>query len=335
MAAQELWKYCTVEQVQEMLHSFRLLEGTSVRETSALKCLYAVSNHTSLHYHSVEIKKRGGGMRHLLVPDALLCTIQKNLLHHVLDGLQVSEYATAYKKQMSVVDNARPHVGQEQILKLDIKDFFGNITFFMVYQSAFPGIYFPPAVRKMLAELCCYEDYLPQGAPTSPMVSNLVMKSFDEYIGNWCASRQISYTRYCDDLTFSGVFDVRQLKNKVRNYLRTMGFELNERKTRLLKRHNRQTVTGIVVNESANVVREYRRQLRTEIYYCKKYGVEAHLKHTEKTKWMCEGEPDAARYLQHLLGKIQFILQVTPEDTAFNQAREDIGKMILFMEGDK
>lgn len=333
MAVQELWKYCSGEQINEMLRSFRLLEGTSVREESVFKCLYAVSNNASRHYHSVRIKKQSGGVRHLLVPDALLRTIQKNLLHHVLDGLQVSEYATAYKKQMSVVDNALPHVGQEQILKLDIKDFFGNITFIMVYQSAFPGIYFPPPVRRLLTELCCYEDYLPQGAPTSPMVSNLVMKSFDEYMGAWCANRQISYTRYCDDLTFSGEFNVKGLKDKVSSYLRTMGFELNERKTRLLKRHNRQTVTGIVVNERPNVGREYRRRLRAEIYYCKKYGVEAHLRRSGKTEWMCEGEPEVLRYLQHLLGKIQFILQTDPEDAVFGRAREDIREMIkLFME---
>lgn len=329
MPGHDLWKYCTQEQVNEMLLSFRLLEGTPVKAESAVKCLYAVSNHAELHYQPAPVKKRSGGVRKLLVPDMLLCTIQRNLLCHVLSGLTVSQYATAYKKHSSVVDNARPHVGKEMLLKLDIKDFFTNITFPMVYQAAFPGVYFPPAVRRLLTELCCYEDYLPQGAPTSPAVSNLVMKSFDEYMGSWCRERKIYYTRYCDDLTFSGAFDQREVKNKVRSYLRAMGFELNEKKTRILKKSGRQTVTGIVVNERPGVGREYRRRLRAEVYYCRKYGVGEHLRHSGMKEWMCAGEPDTSRYLNHLLGKAHFILQVSPGDAQARQAERDIKEMLL------
>ena len=260
----DLWKYCTKEQIKDMLLSFRLLQGAPVREEKELACLYAVSNHIKKHYHTAQIPKRNGSVRRLLVPDALLNTIQKNLLHHVLDGLSVSVYATAYKKKTTVLDNALSHVGQEQVMKLDIENFFENITFPLVYQSAFPAIYFPPAVRRILAELCCYEDYLPQGAPTSPTVSNLVMKSFDNYMGAWCEERGIHYTRYSDDMTFSGVFDEVELKNKVKNYLLTMGFVLNEKKTKLLGKHTRQTVTGIVVNEKADVGRAYKREVRSE-----------------------------------------------------------------------
>lgn len=328
MGVHELWKYCTEEQIKEMLLSFELLEGLPIREEKRLACLYAVSNHVEMHYHAAEIKKRSGGVRHLLIPDRLLQGIQKNLLHHVLEGLSVSGYATAYKKKTSVSQNALPHVGQEQIMKLDIKDFFDNITFLMVYQKAFPAAYFPPAVRRLLSALCCYEDTLPQGAPTSPAISNLVMKDFDEYVGSWCKERQIHYTRYCDDMTFSGVFDEKKLKNKIRNYLQVMGFELNDRKTRVLGTHCRQSVTGLVVNQKLNVAREYRRNLRADIYFCKKYGVEEHIRHSEKKEWMYEGEPETTRYLQHLLGQVHYILQMTPEVIEFQQAREDIKSLI-------
>lgn len=324
----DLWKYCTKEQIKDMLLSFRLLQGAPVREEKELACLYAVSNHIKKHYHTAQIPKRNGSVRRLLVPDALLNTIQKNLLHHVLDGLSFSVYATAYKKKTTVLDNALSHVGQEQVMKLDIENFFENITFPLVYQSAFPAIYFPPAVRRILAELCCYEDYLPQGAPTSPTVSNLVMKSFDNYMGAWCEERGIHYTRYSDDMTFSGVFDEVELKNKVKNYLLTMGFVLNEKKTKLLGKHTRQTVTGIVVNEKADVGRAYKREVRAEVYYCKKYGVMEHLRRCNKKEWMTEGESDTVRYLRHLLGKIQFILQISPEDVQFREAREDIRRLL-------
>ena len=328
MAVNDLWKYCSQEQEKEMLLSLHLLEGTNVREEKHLACLYAVSNHTKEHYHPVNIKKKGGGTRKLLVPDALLRQIQKNILHHVLDGLSVSEYATAYKKKASIKDNAIPHIGKEQILKLDISNFFENITFPLVYQYAFPAVYFPGAVRTMLTSLCCYEDYLPQGAPASPAISNLVMKPFDEYMAGWCRERGICYTRYCDDMTFSGVCVSMEVKNKAESFLRTMGFELNRKKTKILKKYQRQMVTGIVVNETARVSREYCRALRREIYYCRKYGAGEHLNRIGAGRWETDGKPDVARYLNHLLGRVNYILQVNEEDDYFQKARDEIKRQI-------
>lgn len=329
-----LWKYCTSEQVKETLKSFHLLDGITVEEEKELACLYAVSNHVESHYHPTEIPKKNGGVRRLQVPDGVLRTIQRNIVRHVLCGLPVSDCATAYKPQTSIVNNALPHVGAEQIMKLDIKHFFESISFPMVYQYAFPAEYFPPAIRTMLTTLCCYDDHLPQGAPTSPAVSNLVMKSFDEYMKKWCSERQIQYTRYCDDMTFSGIFDRKVLKNKVRGYLLKMGFELNEKKTRVLGKQNRQIITGIVVNEKPQVSREYRRQLRAEIYYCRKYGAESHLNRKEDKAWSPDcGIEDArdgekTKYLQHLLGKVNYVLSVNPEDAYFRKAREELKKML-------
>ena len=334
MSVDDLWKYCTAEQEKTMLISFCLLDGIPVKTEKYLACLYAVSNHTDRHYRSAVVKKKNGGIRKLLVPDELLGAIQKNILHHILDGLSAADAAKAYRKGKSVVSNARCHVGAEQIIKLDIKDFFGNITYLLVYQYAFPTVYFPPAVRKMLAELCCCHECLPQGAPTSPAVSNLVLKSFDQYMESWCGRRGIHYTRYCDDLTFSGDFNARELKNKVRSYLQVMGFQLNEKKTRVLRRHCRQTVTGIVVNEKPQVNRDYRRNLRSEIYYCKRYGVSEHLKRTGSSKWITADGADEGRYLQHLLGKVNYVLQVNPEDPYFQKAREEVrGMWRAFMAG--
>lgn len=324
MASDHLWKYCTAGQANEALKSFHLLDGTAIREEKELACLYAVSNHIESHYHMAAIKKKNGGVRELQVPDALLGTIQKNIVRHVLCDLPVSDRATAYKRKSGVVENARPHVGAEQILKLDIRHFFESISFPLVYQYAFPAEYFPPAIRTMLTTFCCYKDYLPQGAPSSPAVSNLVMRAFDEYMGSWCRERQIQYTRYCDDMTFSGIFDKKVLKNKVRGYLLAMGFELNEKKTKMLYKQQRQIVTGIVVNETLQVSRAYRKQLRAEIYYCKKYGVESHILRSGAQEWLKDGRADSVRYLQHLLGKINYVLLVNPEDSYFRRERAEI-----------
>lgn len=317
-----LWKYCTREQCRELLLSFRLLGDRDWTAKKQLSCLYAVSNHAEKHYHPVKIRKRDGSFRQLYVPDPLLKGIQKRILHEILDKQPVSPYATAYFKGARLRDNGAAHVGKEQVLKLDVEDFFGSITFPMVYQKAFPGIYYPEPVRMLLTKLCCYEEKLPQGAPTSAAISNLVMKPFDTHMGGWCLERGISYTRYCDDMTFSGTFDAGAVIRKVRGFLEAMGFSLNEKKTQLLKQGQRQVVTGVVVNEKPQAPKSLRRQLRQEWYYCKKYGVKAHLSHKNSGK-----EPEEAevrRYLGRLLGQVQFVLQLNSEDLSFQQMEREI-----------
>lgn len=306
LAGQDFWKYCTTEEIGRTLRTFDLLKGLDVPEEAYLPCLYTVSNQIETHYHPVVISKKSGGRRKLLVPDALLRTIQRNLLHHVLEEFQISEFACAYKKGTSIVDNARPHVGAKLVLKLDIQDFFDQITWILVYQNAFPETHFPPAIRKMLTEFCCVRDRLPQGAPTSPTVSNLVMRPFDVHMGEWCREREIRYTRYCDDLTFSGVFAPEEVIRKVRGFLQVYGFELNRKKTRVLGRGNAQSVTGIVVNEKAQVSRAYRRKLRQEVYLFDRYGI--------KTE---EGPKNDEKERRRLLGKMRYVLSVNPEDVWF------------------
>ena len=319
-----LWKYCTTAQYLEFLISLQLFGDTDWCAEKQISCLYTISNDVNAHYQRTTILKRDGTPRHLLAPDPLLKKIQKNILRNILAPVPVSPYATAYHKGADVVANAAAHLGQKLLLKLDIEDFFGSIIFPMVRRSAFPDIYFPPAVSTLLTHLCCYNDALPQGAPTSPTISNLVMKPFDSHIGEWCSARGIIYTRYCDDMTFSGDFDAKAVKNKAGHFLQALGFSLNQEKTKLLTRHTRQSVTGIVVNQKLQVSRDYRRQLRQEIYFCQKFGVVSHLK---RMNYPLESG-DVARYLQALQGKVNFLLQVNPGDDVFRQAMSGIKQMI-------
>lgn len=319
-----LWKYCTSKHYKQFLVSLKLFGDTDFSSEKQVSCLYALSNDIQSHYQKTSILKRDGTPRLLLAPDPLLKKIQKNILRNILEPIPVSPYATAYHKGADVISNAAAHLGQKQLLKLDIEDFFGSIMFSMVRRSAFQDIYFPPAASTLLTYLCCYNDALPQGAPTSPAISNLVMKPFDSHIGEWCSARGIIYTRYCDDMTFSGDFDVNALKNKVRNFLQALGFSLNHQKTKLVTRHHRQSVTGIVVNRKLQVSRDYRKQLRQEIYFCQKFGVVSHLKRINHSL----EEGDIERYLQQLQGKINFLLQVNPADQPFQRAQLDIKQMI-------
>lgn len=315
----DLWKYCTREQCSEMLLSFKLFGNNEWTDEKVISCLYALSNHTEQHYHRVKIPKRNGESRYLDVPDALLNRVQKNILHHILEGISVAPSAAAYHRGASPLANASLHTGNRLILKLDIHDFFGSIIYPVVLQRAFPGEYFPMLVRTLLTHLCCYKEVLPQGAPTSPAISNLVMKPFDEYMNQWCKERQIVYSRYSDDMTFSGDFLPGEVIRKTEGFLYAMGMELNHRKTRICSNGGRQTVTGIVVNEKAQLPRDYRRRLRQEIYYCRKFGVRSHMEH-------CGVEhPDSEHikiYLQSLLGKVSYLLYIHQEDSWFAEAEQ-------------
>ncbi|SUB81724.1 Retron-type reverse transcriptase [Pragia fontium] len=322
----DVWKYCTTAQIKQFLVTLRLLGNTDWSDEKYIASLYAVSRNINNHYQQTTLLKRDGTQRHLLVPDKLLKKIQKNILRNLLQDVPLSAHATAYRQGTDIVANAQAHLGQRQILKLDIVDFFGSITFMMVYRSVFPSLYFPPSVGTLLTNLCCYNDVLPQGAPTSPAISNIVMTPFDNYIGKWCQERKIVYTRYCDDMTFSGDFEANQLKNKVRAFLQEMGLSLNQHKTKLFTCHTRQLVTGIVVNEKLQVSREYRKQLRQELYFCQKFGVLSHL--TQINNGLIAKQEDVESYLQSLLGKANFIVQVNPQDAYFLQAQSLIKQLI-------
>lgn len=316
----DIWKYCDKSHTREFLLSLGLTGKLNLPEEKQLSLLYGLSNHAEEHYQKVQIPKRNGTWRTLYVPDSLLKYIQKQILHKILMQFPVSSCASAYKKGCSLKENAAPHTGKPIVLKMDIWDFFGNITFISVYQHAFPGELFPPSVRTLLTHLCCYRDFLPQGAPTSPYISNLVLAPFDRYMENWCKGRNITYTRYCDDLTFSGNFEPEMLIRKVSSFLLRMGFEVNPEKTKVCRRGQQQIITGIVVNEKAQVPKAYRRSLRQEIYYIEKFGLSEHLAHIHS-------DLTPERYLERLKGRIRYVLQINPQDKEFQEALTHLNKI--------
>ena len=273
------------------------------------KILYGLSNNLEKHYHNVFIPKSDGTKRKLSVPDFLLKNVQRSIADNVLSRYPISSYATAYKVGSSVQKNALPHVKKEKILKLDIEGFFDSISYSRVKDIVFVKDNYSEPVRILLAMLCYYRESLPQGAPTSPAITNIIMYDFDEKIGAYCAERGISYTRYCDDMTFSGSFDEKDVISTVKAELQKLGLFLKNRKTAVINNAKRQTVTGIVVNEKINLTKEYKKKIRQEIYYVKKFGMDSHL---EKI-----GAPKKEQYINSLLGRIAFVLQTVPRDEEF------------------
>lgn len=292
------------------------------------KNLFDLVNHAEGHYRRLELWKKSGGVRILHVPDDELKVIQRRILRQILMKFSPSEYASAYVRRRTLVQNAAPHAGKRHLLKLDIADFFGSIRFEQIHRSVFHSGYFPKQIGVMLTKLCCFRGALPQGAPTSPAISNLVMKQFDRNMGRWCASRGIAYTRYCDDMAFSGKRPLYPVYEKAKAMLEEMGFTLNEQKTRFVPNAGRQSVTGLTVNEKISVSREYKRRLRQEIYYALKFGAADSILKAEHRDFFCEGKPDAERYLQHLIGKVQFVLQIEPGNVWFADIKMALQKEI-------
>lgn len=273
------------------------------------KTLYGLSNSLEKHYHTVYLPKSDGSKRKLSVPDLILKLVQKSIADNILIQYQISKYAKAYKPGSSIQKNARPHVGKKKILKLDIEGFFDHILYSRVKDTVFYEEKYSESIRILLTMLCYYNDSLPQGAPTSPAITNIIMYDFDETVGAFCNEKNIAYTRYCDDMTFSGCFDEREIISFVKGELRKLGLFLKNRKTAVISASKRQVVTGIVVNEKMNVTKDYKKTIRQEIYYIKKFGLDEHLKRL--------GISDKQQYVLSLKGRIAFVLQTIPNNCEF------------------
>ncbi len=276
--------------------------------------LYALSNGLSRHYRRIQLEKPDGSMRELWAPDDALKQVQRRIAQTLLAYMPVSAHAMAYRCGAKTVYNAAPHAGKPVVLKLDIRHFFDCVRYSDVKALAFPAEIYAEPLRILLSMLCYYREGLPQGAPSSPAISNLILRPFDDAASEFCRRRGVAYTRYCDDMTFSGSFDARELLAFVEPELKKRGFFLNPAKTRCIRAGQRQSVTGLVVNERPNVPLDYRRRLRQELYYCQKFGVSAHLKR-------CGIDDDADVYLRRLLGRVNYALQISPSDAYLLSAR--------------
>lgn len=266
--------------------------------------LLKASNSPKNFYRYYKISKKNGGYRNIAEPLPNLKAIQRWILEEILYSCKTSEFAKAYKKNISLRDNAKFHRNQKKVLTIDIENFFGMIKREDI-NIFFVSLGYPKEVSTILTNLCTLKGSLPQGAITSPALSNIVMKEIDKRISSFSLKNKIRYTRYADDLTFSGDFNPGKVIKFVSNVLNSKGFKLNPKKTRVRLPHQSQEVTGIIVNEKMQVSRKARNELRKNIYYIKKYGLDSHLDRVEK---------DKIPYIRHLLGIANHICFINPKD---------------------
>lgn len=161
-----------------------------------------IVNHIQKEYKKAFLPKKDGTYRSLYIPSIRLQFCLGPIKDRILSQLPVSKFATAYQKE-ALLAKMQSHTLGKEPSKTGYYRFFGSISFEQVLCAAFNTRYVSKQVGFLLTSLCCKNDALPQGSPTSPALSNIVMRCFDDQIGRWCNQRQITYTRYCDDMTFS------------------------------------------------------------------------------------------------------------------------------------
>ena len=262
----------------------------------------------TVHYTAFEILKRSGGTRLIAAPRPTLAKAQTWVLRNLLEKLPVEENAHGFVKGRSTVTNARAHVGRDVVVNIDLKDFFPSIGFRRV-RGVFKRLGYSPAVATVLALLCTeaprrkveYDGHtyfvavgeraLPQGACTSPALSNQVARRLDKRLRSRSQKAGWTYTRYADDLSFSAPAQrpaAAQLQAMVRHVAQEEGLAVNPQKGRVLVRGGRQQVTGIVVNQKTSVPRAQVKRLRAILHQAKKTGLAAQNReqHPDFTAWL-------------------------------------------------
>lgn len=265
-------------------------------------------NNSDKYYHDFYIsKKRGKEKRKISAPSSDLFYVQKQIKMQILDKIEISKCSFGFKQKCSIVDNAKYHLGAKKILSLDLKNFFPSIRFNRVYYIFYNICGYHSDVASSLTKLVMKDKGLPQGAPTSPVISNIVSYKLDYRLEKLAKKMNIKYSRYADDMVFSGSED--QINGKlgfiIRKIVEDEGFHLNKDKTNYFDSSKRMEVTGIVINNNKlSVKRQYIRKIEQELYFIKKFGLNQHL---------INSGINNSNYIGHLNGKISFVYMINKE----------------------
>ncbi len=304
---------------------------------------YSKQKFNSRNYINFSIKKKSGGVRVISAPRKSLKSIQACLNVVFQSVYSVNPSATGFVARRSIVDNAKVHSNSLYVYNIDLKDFFPSIDQARIWGR----LHHPPfnfnqgngrrTLANTIASLCCNEmeverknsngDYeivkksvLPQGAPTSPVLSNIICQSLDYYLRAVAKRFKLKYTRYADDITFSSMHNVYHkdgdFVKEITRIITASSFRINESKTRLQRNGYRQEVTGLIVNKDPNVQRRYIKDLRMWLYYWEHYG------YTKASSYfvpryisdkghLIKGQPNMGNVIR---GKLDFLKMVKGSD---------------------
>ena len=286
---------------------------------------------TVCHYTRFKIPKKTGGERLISAPKPRLKKVQTWILTNILEKVELNDASHGFRKGKSIVSNAGPHVGQDVVINLDLKDFFPSISYPRV-KGLFQSFGYGEQVATILALLCTEADieeveldgktyyvhltdrHLPQGSPASPAISNILCRNLDRKLTMMAEELGFVYTRYADDLTFSASGEnLRHICNILRRteaIVKYEGLTINEEKTRIMRKKSSQMeVTGIVVNSKPNIDRKELKKFRTLLFQIERDGLEG-------KSWGNSND-----LLASIQGYANYVAMVNPEKGAEFQAK--------------
>ena len=246
------------------------------------------------NYYRFDIPKKSGGTRHIAAPKTQLKTAQRQILEEILQKVEVSDLSHGFIKSRSVLTSAKTHnTSPDLLINIDLENFFPTITFERV-RGVYQSFGYSGYIASLLAMICTYcermpleikgqlkyiktsDRILPQGSPASPMITNIICKKLDKRIYGLCQQLGITYTRYADDMSFSYTgntddFDIGNFLNSINKIIEAEGFHMKKEKTHILRKNNRQYITGIVINnEEIGVPKKWVKILKASIHNAQK-----------------------------------------------------------------
>lgn len=293
---------------------------------------YYCNPKNSFHrYKQFKIKKKSGDFRLITAPRNQSFMQILRFVNEMFKAMYIpSEYAMGFAEGRSVVTNANIHKSQNYVFNIDLKDFFPSICQARVWKRMqLKPLLFKQPIANIIAGLCSMKEtmedgsvrfVLPQGAPTSPILTNMICDKLDHRLAGLAKRFGLKYSRYADDITFSSMHNVYQKTGDFRKELKRIvegqGFTINENKTRLQKLGARQEVTGIIVSKKLNVPQKYVRDIRSILYIWRKYGYSVAFnkffqKYKKEKGYVKKGTPDLINVLD---GKFMYLKMVKGEE---------------------
>ena len=268
-------------------------------------------------YRNFKIAKKNGQSRTITEPLPGLKEIQYWILEHIIKKSPPNMLNNAYLEKRSIVSNAKFHIKQARVLNVDLEKYFDSIGSERVI-AFFQARGYHEEISAKLASLITLENGLPQGSPSSPYLSSIITRDLDVELLNMCRSMGLRYSRYADDISVSGDFNPLIIRREIRRIVHDHGFRINNRKTTLKRQHQRQMVTGIVVNKKLSIKNSEIKKLRQEVYYISKYGLHEHLLRTGNVR---------RNYINVLEGRLNYFVSVKKNDTNLKWIRTTLSKL--------
>lgn len=270
---------------------------------------------TKAFYREFRLRKRSGGFRKIRAPYPSLLEVQQWINEQILSKKKLQNCVTGFRNNYSILDNARVHCGRKEIVKIDLEDFFPSIGFNRV-MSAYIGFGYTAKVAFLLSRLSTLGNELPQGAATSPALSNIVCQNLDRRFYGLCRGQRLRYTRYADDITISGNEIEKSVSKIFFEIIESEGFKINKKKYRFLRDGEKKIVTGLDITSGIpRVTRAFRRDLQRDVYFVFSAGLSTHVARRKLF---------SPNYIDHLEGRVRFWERIEPENRQMRRTLERV-----------